>query len=127
MTRGWTSLSIGIPKNESELQQIAVMWFRQQYPEHALRLYAIPNGGQRSITTATRLKREGVISGVWDLFLSIPKSDNAGLYIEAKFGKNGLTYNQKAFREVNHQEYAFKIFYTLEEFKTIISEYFTRQ
>jgi hypothetical protein len=52
-----------------------VMWFRQTY--FGVRVFAIPNGGQRSISTAARLKAEGVCAGVPDLF--IPPKGLVGL------------------------------------------------
>lgn len=57
-------------------------------------LIAIPNGGNRSITEAVRLKKEGVKKGVSDLLLTIPQdplkfSDpKHGLWMECK-SKNG--------------------------------------
>jgi len=40
----------------------------QIYPE-LLWLFAVPNGGQRNIVTAVRLRAEGVRSGVSDIIL----------------------------------------------------------
>jgi hypothetical protein len=57
---------LNIP-TEHEEQREFVKWFRQTYK--GVRIFAIPNGGARSITTATRLKVEGVSSGVPDLFI----------------------------------------------------------
>jgi hypothetical protein len=47
-------------------------------------LFAIPNGGDRNVTVAGKLKAEGVKKGVSDLFLSVPVGDFHGLYIEMK-------------------------------------------
>ena len=52
-------------------------------------LFAIPNGGQRNIIVASKLKAEGVRAGVPDLFLAFPKKDAAGLFIEMKKPKGG--------------------------------------
>jgi len=48
-------------------QRELVRWFRMQFP--TVRIFAIPNGGQRSRTTGARLKAEGVSAGVPDLFV----------------------------------------------------------
>lgn len=71
-------------------EQCAVIQWRDynlsKYPELAL-LYAIPNGGKRHVSVAVKLKKEGVLSGVSDLFLAVARQGFHGLYIEMKAGK----------------------------------------
>lgn len=43
-------------------------------------VFAIPNGGRRNVVTATRLKAEGVMAGVPDLFVA----DYGGFFLEVK-------------------------------------------
>ncbi len=64
-------------------------------------IFAIPNGGQRHIAVATKLKREGVKKGVFDVFVPIPQLNkfSYGLFIEMKFGENKLTPEQEKFQE----------------------------
>jgi len=69
-------------KTEHEEQRDLVMWFRQTYP--GSRIFAIPNGGQRSRTTGAKLKVEGVSAGVPDLY--IPK---LRCWVEMKREKGG--------------------------------------
>jgi len=57
-------------------------------------LYAIPNGGKRYKTTAIRLKKEGVRSGVPDLCLPVARQSFHGLYIEMKIDRNKPSENQ---------------------------------
>lgn len=45
-----------------------------RYPELKW-IHAIPNGGKRGYKTAKSLKDEGVKSGIFDIFLPIPKGD----------------------------------------------------
>lgn len=77
-----------IPTEHME-QRTVVEWARMQgrntsrYPGLAL-LYAIPNGGGRSKAEAGRLKAEGVLKGVPDIFLPAPVGPYHGLYIEMK-------------------------------------------
>ena len=60
-----------------------VSWFRKNYhPEH--RIFAIPNGGKRSMMAAMALKSEGLTIGVPDLMIPSLK-----LFIELKKTKGG--------------------------------------
>ena len=54
-------------KSEHLEQAEFVSWFRKTFPE--VRIFAIPNGESRSISSASRLKVEGVSAGVPDLFV----------------------------------------------------------
>lgn len=67
---------------EHEEQRIFVQWFRRKYSP--VRIFAIPNGGFRSRATAGRLKAEGVMRGIPDLF--VPEWN---LWIEMKRIKGG--------------------------------------
>jgi len=111
------------PISESKLQKICIKWFRLQYPHYIYSLYAIPNGGKRSIVTAVNMKAEGQLQGVWDLHLCVPKGKYAGLYIEMKVGKNDLTDDQKLFRDANKDNHMFVVCRTAEEFINAISSY----
>lgn len=76
-------------KTEHEIQREFVSWFKKLYmPE--VRIFAIPNGGKRSLSEACRLKVEGVSAGVPDLF--IPAWN---LWIEMKSEKGRLSTEQK--------------------------------
>lgn len=83
--------------SEHQEQVKLVNWFRLQYPKFAYCLFAIPNGGKRDIRTALKLKNEGVVAGVPDLFLMIPKAGWHGMFIEMKTEKGRLTESQKNF------------------------------
>ena len=63
-------------------QREFVSWFRKRH--RGVRIIAIPNGGQRSIATAARLKAEGVSAGVPDLFIPAWR-----VWIEMKREKGG--------------------------------------
>jgi hypothetical protein len=50
------------------LEQVRlVSWFRKTYP--SVRIFAIPNGGGRSMAQGAALRAEGVSAGVPDLFV----------------------------------------------------------
>ena len=59
-----------------------VQWLDATHPE--LLYFAIPNGGNRNIITASKLKAEGVKAGVPDLFLP-----SLRIFIELKRAKGG--------------------------------------
>lgn len=54
------------------------------YKLAAQRTFAIPNGGGRSKREGGRLKAEGVLPGVSDVFCALPAGPYAGLFIEMK-------------------------------------------
>ncbi len=110
--------------NESKLQQAAVKWFRLQYPHFKLNLFAIPNGGNRSVITASILKSEGVVAGVADMMLAVPRNSFHGLFMETKHGKNDLSEKQEDFKQaVQKQGYKHTTFRTFDEFEREITAY----
>lgn len=79
--------------SESVEQQCLFRWatfMTREYPELDL-MFHIPNGGKRNITTAIRLKAEGVKAGVPDIYLPAARGDFHGLFIELKKLKGGKT------------------------------------
>lgn len=64
-------------------------WAEKQYPELEL-LYHIPNGGARDIQTGARLKREGVLAGMLDYCLPVPRGGFGALYLELKIITGGV-------------------------------------
>ena len=59
--------ALKISPSEHSEQVGFINWFRSQYPE--ILIFAIPNGEKRAISVAKRLKMEGVVRGVPDLFI----------------------------------------------------------
>jgi hypothetical protein len=74
---------------EHEEQRDLVRWFRREYAP--VRIFAIPNGGYRSMTTAGKLKAEGASAGVPDLFVPA-----WGLWIEMKRQRGGRVSPEQA-------------------------------
>lgn len=77
---------------ESMEQQRLFTWWRLEgcktYGLPPCVLFAIPNGGKRSLKTAMQLKREGVQAGVPDIFLAVPARHHYGLFVELKRPKS---------------------------------------
>lgn len=111
---------------ESEMQIALFDWAKLQekkYPELKL-LHHIPNGGKRNITTAVRLKREGVKAGVPDVFLPVARKGYHGLYIELKAGKGKVTINQDFWiDELREQKYFVDVCWDWEVAKSLILKY----
>lgn len=63
-------------EEEHNIQCACVRWFNLQWPQYRGLLFAIPNGGARSKATAGKLKAEGVVAGVADLILLVPRNTN---------------------------------------------------
>ena len=109
---------------ESRIQEICVKWFRYQYPELNKLFFAVPNGGQRNAITAKILNREGVVPGVSDLILLVPRNGFSSLCIEVKTDKGVQSKEQKEFQkqaESNGAKYV--IVRSLDDFIKTIEDY----
>ena len=114
-----------VADNEHVLQVGCVNWYRLSYPKQAHLLFAIPNGGWRNATTAAKLKAEGVLAGVPDLFLAIPRGEFHGLWIEMKNGKAGrLSEAQKHMIELLRSEgYKCEVCHSALDFRAAVQNY----
>nr|WP_110461497.1 VRR-NUC domain-containing protein [Ruminiclostridium sufflavum] len=87
-------------------------------------MYHIPNGGKRNITTAKRLKAEGVKAGVPDICLPVPRGVYHGLYIELKAGRNITTEKQDEWLEaLDSNGYFTAVCYGWEKASKVITNY----
>jgi len=118
------------PHSEHQIQKSFVKWFRLQHSRLSMLLYAVPNGAFLNGTAKQRaiqwkkLKSEGAVSGVADLFLSIPNSQYHGLYIESKTPKGRQSKEQKMFqKQVEAQGYKYYICRELTDFIKLINDY----
>lgn len=110
---------------EHRLQTACVTWFRMQFPSLSRRLFAIPNGGLRSKTTAARLKDEGLLAGVADLMLAVPRCHWGGLFIEMKTTAkgSGVSRAQKEWASDVREDYGYVVCRTLDEFRQQVSRW----
>lgn len=83
-------LDPGDGASEHYHQAYFVSWFRKTRPNDTL--FAIPNGGHRGKGQATKLRAEGVLAGVWDLFWLDQMT-----WIEMKTPKGKLSQSQIEF------------------------------
>lgn len=91
-------MSLKMNHKESNEQQALFQWaklMQGQHPDLKL-LHAIGNGNARaSAIQGARMKREGVLAGVSDIFLPVARSLWHGLYIELKVKGGRVSDNQK--------------------------------
>ena len=111
---------------EHEEQVTLFTWFRTRHA--GMLMYAIPNGGARSSITGARLRDEGVLAGVPDIFLPCPSGGKHGLYIEMKRQKGGrVSAPQKAVMQaLRMQGYEVAVCHGWQEARGCIEKYLAR-
>ena len=121
-------------EEEHNIQAACVRWFNLQWPQYRGLLFAVPNGGARSKATAGKLKAEGVVAGVADLILLVPRWFTtwrreqgclcAGLCIEMKTAKGRQSPEQKEWQaRVEKMGYEYAVCRSLDEFINTIENY----
>lgn len=92
--------------------------------------FSIPNGGERNVAVAARLKAEGVKKGVLDIFVAVPRGQYHGLWIEMKIEKHrnrqrgGMSPEQVEFGKVQLSlGYRVEVCYTWEEALNVWRDY----
>ncbi len=109
---------------EHGLQSRCVRIFRLKYPNMAHNLFAVPNGGYRTKTTAALLKEEGQLAGVSDLIFLKRKGRCGALLLEAKWKGNYQSLVQREWQKrIEEDGFIYKVFHSEEEFLTIIENY----
>ena len=115
--------------NESAHQQQVIEWVRMasrsaKYPMLNM-LHCSLNGVKLSKTQAGIAKAQGMLSGVPDLFLPVPRGKYHGLFIEMKHGTNTLTDNQKKFlQNAANVGFAVSVCYSAQEAIKRIEDYY---
>lgn len=113
-------------EEEHNIQAACVRWFNLQWPEYRGLLFAVPNGGARSKATAGKLKAEGVVAGVSDLILLVPKQWAFALCIEMKTAKGRQSPEQKEWQsKVESHGYRYAVCRSLDEFMAVVNGYLT--
>lgn len=117
-------VAMRITTTESDIQQACVEWFRLAHHGLARLLFAVPNGGARSAITGARLKREGVVSGVSDLILLVPRGGFHALCIEMKTDMGRQSKEQKEWqRDVEDNGYQYVVCRSVSEFVSVVDGY----
>ncbi len=113
-------------RSEDTEQITVISWSRYQinaHPELVL-LHHCPNGGSRNKAEAVKLKQMGVVAGIPDLSLPVPKGIYNGLYIEMKYDRGTLQESQKRIlRALADNGHYCVVCYGADEAIKIIKEY----
>lgn len=117
----------GHRSNEGKIQAECFAWFWNDYPQYRRLLFHIPNENDRSdsnIIQGAIRKSLGVVAGVSDLILLVPKGLYHGLCIEMKDEKGTQKPAQKEWQTiVEAQGYKYCLCRSLAQFKNVISDY----
>jgi hypothetical protein len=116
--------------SEHEIQKACVSWFKLQYKKHKRSLFAVPNGAklygnekERAIQW-NKLKAEGALPGVADLFLAVPSGKYAGLFLEMKTPRGSQSKVQYAFEmDMLAVGYGYAMPTSTDEFRRIVNSY----
>lgn len=114
---------------ESAYQKQVIEWSKWayktgNYPLLCL-LHCSLNGVKLSKTQAAQAKAQGMLSGVPDLFLPVPRQGHHGLFIEMKSDKGRVSDNQKWFLEqVASIGYKVAVCYGVNEAIKTIEDYY---
>lgn len=115
--------SIAAPLETHE-QQALIQWCAVKgFPYN--RIFAIPNGSNKSPASAARHQREGLRAGVPDLFLPYPIADYSGLFIEMKRATGGKV-SKEQLEELNKLRdsgYSAVVCFGLDEAMTAMRRY----
>lgn len=128
-------------EEEHNIQAACVRWFNLQWPGYRGLLFAVPNGGARSKATAGKLKAEGVVPGVADLILLVPRLGLphivdglvcyvgtaelcCALCIEMKTEKGRQSPEQMKWQaKVESHGYKYAVCHSLDEFMAVVNGY----
>ena len=112
---------------EMRIQNACVAWFWNTYPQYRELYFCVPNENARedsnAITGAIR-RASGVVKGVSDTILFIPRGRWHGLCIEFKTEVGRQSDAQRAWQlKVEAQGYRYEVVRSLDDFKKLIVEY----
>ena len=113
--------------SEGKIQADCYRWCYNERPETRKLLFHVPNENDRADSNAIQgaiRKRLGLVAGVADLILLMPRGSYHGLCIEMKDAHGTQKPAQKEWQViVENQGYLYRVIRSLEEFKELINWY----
>lgn len=117
----------GHRSNEGKIQAECFAWFWNEFPQYRKLMFHVPNENDRadsSIIQGAIRKSLGVVAGVSDLILLVPRGTHGALLIEMKDEKGTQKPVQKEWQTlVEAQGYRYEICRSLHQFKELIYDY----
>lgn len=112
---------------EGRIQAECVAWFHNTYPQYRGLYFAVQNENSRADSNASTgaiRKAMGVVKGVSDTLMFVPRSKWHGLCVEFKsnIGRQSLAQIEWQ-QKVEAQGFRYEVVRSLEEFKKLIVEY----
>lgn len=83
--------------SESTIQKAVFNWVKLQKDLEGL-VFKIPNEGKRSLAYGKRMREEGMLAGVFDIFVSIPAHGFHGMWLELKSRNGKISLMQHKFK-----------------------------
>ena len=114
---------VSLPATEDDLQIQCISAFKAAYPQYFRRIWHPANGGHRNPREAKRFKDMGVLPGVCDIIISIPRGTWHGMFAELKLGSNDLSGKQEEFIKEHERDYYCVVCWTVHEFMTEVNKY----
>lgn len=109
---------------ESGLQARCHTWFHNGHPELRGLGYMNHNDGAKNQIQAAQDTARGLVKGIPDWFLAVPRGGYHGLYIEFKVGRNQPDkWQLKRMEQLRAQGYRVEVIYTEAEFQNTIIWY----
>jgi hypothetical protein len=118
--------------SEHDEQAALCQWLDLTYPD--VLYWATPNGAhlagnaRQRAAKMNKLKAEGFLPGVADIFIAEPRGKWHGLFVEMKARGGTLTENQKWFlSEVARRGYMDAVCYGFDDARGIVEDYLERK
>lgn len=126
-------------QSEAKIQSECFLWLYNNYPNLRGLVYHVPNGGYRGQQEANTFRAMGVVAGIPDLVIAVPRmrlgrvesisgiyGKSGALYIEMKTDKGVMSESQKkVHQKLIEAGNTVVLCRTVEEFKQIVEDYLT--